>query len=191
MERGPELVPGFWEKRKHLDYYRIAWDMVSRYQIGRDCVLEVGPHDCPLIAETDFTRKVTVDCAPLPPLAGVRRIEAFWPDEGFYLAMEEIGITQGYDATVCLQTIEHQKDAARFCRALIDVVLPGTGLIVVSVPHKWPDPRKPPKPLGHHHHEIDLEKLDNWMELGDQTMRFDHREAGGRRLVAAYRRKNA
>ena len=161
---------GYWERRKHLAYYRKAVEFANTYSTWTDggSVLDVGGGiglGCQYLLDVNADRKVSIE---LPSkgltLDGVEVIEG---------EFTEIPI-QRFDCALCLQVLEHQDRPRSFCDRLFQCA----PCVVISVPHDWPASQDP----DHVQHGITEATLEKWAgriptELVDT----------GPRLVAIYK----
>jgi hypothetical protein len=163
-------LSGYWETRRHMNYYREAVRLAREHVSGGDRVLDVGSEETRLLGELDgFERRVALDIRPFPPQPGVERVVAdfleYRPDGPF-------------DLVLCLQVLEHVDAPGPFARKLL-----ATGrVVIISVPYRWPKGLEE----DHIHDPIDEAKLRSWTGA-DPVEVCLVTDRSRQRLIAVYR----
>jgi hypothetical protein len=156
----------YWNRRKHLSYYRLVVDLARKYAPDAKSVLDVGGNGCEYVNWLDWVpERVAIDLEPF----SVPGVQSVCGD----FMRHEFG--QHFDLVLCLQVLEHQADPADFSQRLLE-----TGdLVIVSVPFKWP-----PGDPTHLQDPIDEDKLRSWTgPWVDSVFAND----AARRLITVYR----
>lgn len=160
----------YWQSRLESLYYRAVFQVVS--VVGRDArsILDVGSGDTSYIKWFGWIdRKVQVSPKFKEQLEGVERISA-----DFF----EWEPGERFDVTICLQVLEHVRNAAAFCERLKAT----TSHLVISVPYKW----RAGSAKNHVHDPVDEEKLGAWMKVPANYHFIVPEPFGARRLIAYY-----
>ena len=163
----------YWEKRRHLAYYRTAVDYVRSYATA-GTLLDVGSgiqFGCRYLEWLpEFNRTSIELCDDAGTrLDGVRSIF------GDFLAWQP---DRTYDVALCLQVIEHVPDAKLFTEKLFDFAR----TVVLSVPYQWPNGCC----KQHVHDPIDESKLQSWTGRVPDRSEIVGDGRGRDRLVAVY-----
>lgn len=145
-------MEGYWESRKDLSYYRVAIEYAKILSPQAASVLDVGggiQWGCRYLEWLPGLDRTSVE---LPSdrsdeLPGVRLIKADFL---------EWSPPRTYDVVICLQCIEHVKNADAFAEKLLSVAK----YLVVSVPFRW----RRNAVEGHVHDPIDDEKMRQWFK---------------------------
>ncbi len=161
-------IADYWERRRHLLYYRAVIRLAREYVPSGAGVLDVGANKADLLSELSwFDRRVALDVVPLPRRRGIERVT---------IDFMEYRPDMDYDLVLCLQTLEHIEDPGPFARKLLE-----TGkTVIISVPYKWPRGAYEP----HVQDPVDEIKLLAW--TGRQPTEFEVVANGMDRLIAVY-----
>ncbi len=163
----------YWEGRKDLVYYQVVKEIVET--IGGDSILDVGSGGCPYLEWFPAKHKASVDILRPYASSTVRGIPADFlqwrPD-------------RHYDVVLCLQVLEHVKEAERFAKKLLEA----GKTVIVTVPYKWAkvdDTAIAPIDV-HVHDPIDERKLFSWFEQEPSFSKIAREQNGRERLVQVY-----
>jgi hypothetical protein len=138
----------YWERRRHMRYYREVIRLARAHAPGATSVLDVGARDTPVVIELDWIpSRTAIDYEVAPNVPGVVGIKGdfmdFQPDRVF-------------DLVICLQVLEHLAQPQRFAKKLLE-----TGrTVIISVPHLWPEDFSD----EHLQDPIDEAKLIGWTQ---------------------------
>ena len=163
-------MAGYWESRKHLEYYRTVRQILEALG-SLPSILDIGSWDTPVATWGTFGMRYTLDPRERPALPNVTRVFGRWPD-----AVDRFA--DSVSVVTCLQTIEHVEDPRSFVDAIFAVA---EQHVVISVPYKWPAGATP----YHHHDPIDKAKLELWTRR-KCTRKHIVTDDGGQRLIAEY-----
>jgi SAM-dependent methyltransferase len=138
----------YWQRRRHMQYYREVIRLARAHAPNAKTVLDVGARDTPVVIELDWIpSRTAIDFEVAPDVPGVVGIK------GDFL---EFRPAQPFDLVICLQVLEHLDDPHRFAQKLFD-----TGrVVIISVPYQWPAGFC----LEHPQDPIDEQKLMRWTE---------------------------
>ena len=147
-----DLRESYWERREHLQYYRIVHEYAKKYCQNGSTLLDVGGgvgKGCRYLEWYNQYERTSVELLSRgKELEGVRVINADFLDWE---------VDQEYDLVLCLQVLEHVARPFAFARKLKEC----GKLIIVSVPYRWS-----PEQCEHHWHDpVDGQKLRSWMKL--------------------------
>lgn len=160
----------YWEKREYAVYIRQIAALV--HLIGRNAqsIIDVGSKGCPYLDEfTWIARRVSVDLRLPYSSPAVEGIKSDFLD---YEPAEH------FDVCLCLQTLEHVPDAARFARKLLATA----DHVLISVPYMWHVDACD----EHVHDPVDKAKVEGWFGR-PADMELVAREPNGfERLVCYY-----
>lgn len=136
----------YWQKRRHLVYYRKVVRLAKNYAPQAKSILDVGSFHTPYLRRFGWIReKVSLDVKP-GNLKGIRVVQTDFlqwkPDKK-------------YDVVLCLQVLEHLENPSRFAQKLLRC----GRLVIISVPYRWTSNTY----YRHIHDPIDEAKLQNWL----------------------------
>ena len=144
------LSRNYWGRRSSMLYYRYVEAIIGELGAEARSMLDVGSGNCPYLDWFDWIpERVSVDIRAPYQSANVKSIT------GDIFKLE---FPQPFDLCLCLQVLEHIRDAGAFARRLLEL----GRIVVVSVPYKWPNKPRP-KPATHIHDPVDYAKLTRWM----------------------------
>ena len=163
----------YWARRSDLLYYRYVDYIVRVAASGARSMIDVGTGGCPYLEWFDWIpERVSFDLEEPYRSRGVRGVAGDIMSHDF---------GRRFDVCTCLQVLEHVPDAAPFARRLLSMA----PLVVVSVPHRWPEGSI----RNHVHDPVTEEKLTGWMGR-EPNHRFvveePFRGTHASRLVAVY-----
>jgi hypothetical protein len=163
------VSPGYWDRRRHLSYYREVVRLARKHVPGGGEVIDVGAHETKLVEHLDwFERRVALDVRYVPPRRAVETVVADF---------EDYEPESRFDLVLCLQVLEHLERPAPFARKLLE-----TGhTVIVTVPYRWPAGRCE----THLQDPVDERKLRRWTERTPLETTIVEDEQ--RRLIAVYR----
>jgi SAM-dependent methyltransferase len=144
-------MPEYWEKRKNRRYYDEALAYVRRFSPVNASILDVGAGTqagCEYLLRLPETYRLTA--LEKAEDEGIRheRIRNIFAD---FLTWKPDG---HYDTVICLQCIEHVKEAGEFFSRLRRA----GDVLVLSVPYRW----RAAACKSHVHDPIDLDMVLNW-----------------------------
>lgn len=138
------------ESRKHLNYYKSVKRHIEALSPGLS-ILDVGCGGTDTVHAGQFTHRCVVNREPIDVDAyqGIDIVMGEWPDVSLP--------RDHYDVVTCCQVLEHLTDDQ--IPAFVDKLKATAGVLIVSVPHLWPNG------LCKYHVQdpVDLEKLTRWM----------------------------
>jgi hypothetical protein len=147
--RGPTPVPvhgHYWERRKHLLYYREVLRLAKRHCPAAHTVIDIGAKQNPFVLQLDWiAHKTRLDIEPAPALPGCLTIQADFM---------EYCIGEPVDLALCLQVLEHLENPGPFARKLLEV----GRTVILSVPYRWPKGLVP----SHRQDPVDEDQLRQW-----------------------------
>lgn len=148
--RALRSLPGqdaaYWQRRRHMQYYREVVRLARAHAPQARTVLDVGARDTPVVVELDWIpSRTALDYEVAPDIPGVTGIK------GDFL---EYRPPHTFDLVICLQVLEHLEQPQRFAQKLL-----ATGnLVIISVPYQWPEGFT----SEHLQDPIDEQKLLGW-----------------------------
>lgn len=116
----------YWHRRQDFLYYQVVRILATKLAEGKESILDVGSHGSPYLEWfADVPHRTSLD------LVEPYRAEGITSVVSDFLAWEP---DRRYDVVLCLQVLEHVRDARSFARKLLK-----TGrIVIVSVPYRWP-----------------------------------------------------
>jgi len=120
-------MASYWDRRKTLDYYKVAKEFVMEFCEDFGDLLDVGGGQCEYIYELPFVSKLVLDPNP--------KVNHFDQAETIHEEFMDWDPTTIFDCVMCLQVLEHVPDPSAFAAKLLSI----GKIIVVSVPYEWPD----------------------------------------------------
>jgi len=161
-------VPGYWNRRKQLDYYGEVVRLAKRHSPAGGSVIDVGSNKAETLLELHwFEKRVALDILYPPRAKAVTSIQV-----DFMEYEPEIE----FDLVLCLQVLEHLEEPAPFAQKLLK-----TGrTVIISVPYNWPKDQHE----THLQDPVDQEKLTSW--TGQTPLESQVVANGAERLIAVY-----
>jgi hypothetical protein len=139
----------YWEQRQHLKYLQEAITLLRTYVAGPK-LLDVGGGLQKGCAYLDWLPEFDRTAIDIEVDKGIRLPGVRCLFEDFLTWTPDAR----YDAVICLQVVEHVRDAATFCQKLLACA----DIAVISVPYCW---RK--GACKHHVHDpVDESKMLSW-----------------------------
>jgi hypothetical protein len=159
---------GYWEKRRHFNYYREVIRLASTYEPSGQYVIDVGAHDTEVLLHLAwFEHRVVLDLRHPPRRKGI---------ESIVMDFMDYRPTTYFDLVLCLQVLEHVKNPDTFAQKLLK-----TGrTVIISVPYKWPRGLE----KSHKQDPVDEAKLERWTQQTPVETRVINDERD--RLIAVY-----
>jgi len=136
----------YWNRRQHMLYYQVVRIIAQGLSKDARSVIDVGSRNTPTLEWFPETlARTSLDLRVPYTGDGVQSVTAdfltWQPD-------------RRYDLALCLQVLEHVKDARGFAQKLLGVA----EVVLVSVPYRWPETKNP-----HHVHDpVTMDKIVSW-----------------------------
>ncbi|MBL0407490.1 methyltransferase domain-containing protein [Microvirga aerilata] len=144
--RSNSLPNSYWEARKDILYYQVARVITSHLSKKAKTIIDVGSAGCPYLDWfSHVPMRTSLDLKRPYEAKGVKSITSN------FLTWEP---DRKYDIVTCFQVLEHVPDAEGFAQKLLEV----GGIVIVSVPYKWPKGRT----KSHVQDPVDEEKMLSW-----------------------------
>jgi hypothetical protein len=136
----------YWHRRQDFLYYQVVRILATKLAEGSDSILDVGSHGSPYLEWfADVPNRTSLDLVEPYRADGITSVVSD------FLAWEP---DRRYDLVLCLQVLEHVREAKSFARKLLR-----TGRIVlISVPYRWPAGVS----KNHVQDPVTIEKLVDW-----------------------------
>lgn len=161
----------YWHRRQDFLYYQVVRILATKLAEGSDSILDVGSHGSPYLEWfADVPNRTSLDLVEPYRADGITSVVSD------FLAWEP---DRRYDLVLCLQVLEHVRDAKSFARKLLR-----TGRIVlVSVPYRWPAGVS----KNHVQDPVTIEKLVDWFgRMPDHTHLVVEPSTAKERLVCVF-----
>lgn len=168
-------VSDYWGKRRHLIYYQVIRVIAEQLSIGAKSVVDVGSNKCPYLEWLGHVPlRTSIDLYHpyvSPGIESIKQNFLTWKPD------------RKYDVALCLQVLEHVRNAGTFAQKLLEVAK----IVVVSVPYKWPVGYV----KGHVHDPVDESKMTSWFGRRP-NYKYLCREvvSGQSRLIQVYEHNN-
>jgi len=136
----------YWHRRQDFLYYQVVRILATKLAEGSDSILDVGSHGSPYLEWfADVPHRTSLDLVEPYRADGIDSVVSD------FLTWEP---DRRYDLVLCLQVLEHVRDARSFARKL----LASGRIVVVSVPYRWPAG----KSKNHVQDPVTMAKLLDW-----------------------------
>jgi hypothetical protein len=136
----------YWHKRQHYLYIHVTKEIARRIAGDANSVLDVGSNGTPILSWFPNTpTRVSVDLRNPYAADGV---VSFKTD---FLTFQP---PHRFDVGLCLQVLEHVRDASAFARHLLGMC----DVVIVSVSYRWPHDAS----SYHFHDPVDERKMKGW-----------------------------
>jgi hypothetical protein len=143
----PAATPrDYWARRQDLLYYQVV--RILAQGLGKDAtsVIDIGSWNTPTLDWfPDTIARTSLDLRTPYRAEGVTSVAAD------FLTWQPV---RTYDLALCLQVLEHVKDARGFAQKLLEVAR----VVIISVPYRWPETRN----KYHVHDPVTIDKLKQW-----------------------------
>jgi hypothetical protein len=146
-DEAPAATPrDYWARRQDLLYYQVVRIVAQGLARDATSVIDIGSWNTPTLDWfPDVPARTSLDLRTPYRAEGVTSVAAdfltWTPD-------------RTYDLALCLQVLEHVKDARGFAQKLLEVA----NAVVISVPYRWPETRN----KYHVHDPVTIDKLRSW-----------------------------
>ncbi len=144
----PTVTPArdYWARRQDLLYYQVVRIVAQGLAKDATSVIDIGSWDTPTLDWfPDTLARTSLDLRTPYRAEGITSVAAdfltWQPD-------------RRYDLALCLQVLEHVKDARGFAQRLLEVA----NVVVVSVPYRWPEAKN----KYHVHDPVTIDKIVSW-----------------------------
>ena len=161
----------YWDSRKHMRYVQYVQELVRILEPDAKSAIDVGARDTPIIEDFDWIEdRSTLDYSNPYTSERVKGISA-----DFF----KFDPPQHYDLALCLQVLEHIKDATSFAQKLFQIA----DRVMITVPHKW----RAGANKWHVQDPVDFNKLHSWTDREPLISAVIQERRGARRILAYYR----
>ncbi|MEO7221380.1 MAG: hypothetical protein ABIY37_02825 [Devosia sp.] len=161
----------YWEARKNFLYYQVVRIIATGVASDAKSVLDVGSSGCPYLDWfPGAAHRTSLDLRKPYVAEGIASVTTN------YLHWD---VDRQYDLVLCLQVLEHVRDAGVFAQKL----LASGKIVVASVPYKWSEGSV----SSHVHDPVDEAKMRAWF---GREPNYSHIctevNSGARRLICVY-----
>jgi hypothetical protein len=115
---------GYWESRKHLEYYKVVEEWLELLGHQRS-ILDIGCGGCPTAMWGSFEKRTAINLEPFPLLPGVNCVYIDWLEFK----------PEHYSVITCLQVLEHLDDET--VKKFMNKIFEHCDIVIISVPYKW------------------------------------------------------
>lgn len=164
------IQQNYYSSREHLKYYKRVISLSLPYTKNCNSIIDVGSANVPMLDNFRAKKKVSLD---------IRQP---------YVAEDVISIKKDFlqynsdekfDVCLCLQTLEHVKDAKKFSEKLLNI----SNTLIISVPYKW----KKGATKSHIHDPVDENKLFSWFLKNPTYSEIVEEENKVKRIINIYK----
>ena len=161
----------YWDSRKHFRYVLYVQELVRILEPDAKSAIDVGARDTPIIEDFDWIEdRSTLDYSN--PYSSERVT-------GISVDFFKFEPQKHYDLALCLQVLEHIRDAARFAQKLFQIA----DRVLITVPYKW----RAGANKWHVQDPVDFDKLHGWTDREPLISAIIQERTGARRMLAYYR----